>query len=683
MAGEERLISKRRLDKGSVSLALLLGIVLLYSAVFGFYTVVRHMTFSSQAYDLGTFDQGIWLAGHSASHFITVRGLHLLGDHVRLISFVLAPIYYIWNDVRLLLILQSVAIALGALALFRAGRRDLPEAPFFVLMICAGYLLNPAVQNLNLDHAHPEAFATTLIIFSYCFLQTRRLLLFSLFMALAMMCKEDVPFVYFFLGIVTAIRGDRKVGAVMALAAALYFLLCIYAILPTFNEVGFFRTEVGHFTSAKGRFFDIPWLMNRLLVRENLSYLFVIGLPVAFLPFLSPVMLLPALPALLVNMLSHSPYMRSINYHYTTSIVPFLYLGTILAVKKCLYGDRPPWLPLPGLVEQRNGGATLLVAVRKWRIPRPLLYVTIVGLLLFCPVYSNLTYSKIPLNRLDKIRSRFEHSRTNPSVLSVHEIIDRIPRDAAVSADYTVVPHLSHRKNIYMYPNPFVPNYWGIREENPHDPEIIDTILLRESVVKPDKWAIVDSLVERGEFEMVEHGGGARLYKRRRPGSAPPEPTADATGGLVGSFYQFPRGFTTLPEIENRWPIFKALFPRIEFPHTKREFKSFDGIATGMTKHFVAVFTGDYQAHFDGEYYFEVTSDDGFRLRLNQLTVAEYLEHRAFRPTGGTVDLERGWVPIELAYFNNNPPAGLVLSVRPPDGVLAPVPPEDLRPPRP
>ena len=641
------------------------------------------MTFSSQAYDLGTFDQGIWLAGHSANHFVTVRGLHLLGDHVRLVSFVLAPIYYVWNDVRLLLILQSVAIALGALALFRAGRRDLPEAPFLVLMICAGYLLNPAVQNLNLDHAHPEAFATTLIIFSYCFLQTRRLLLFSLFMILAMMCKEDVPLVYIFLGIVTAIRGDRKVGAAMALAAGLYFLICIYAILPAFNGVGFFRTEVGHFTSAKGRFFDIPWLFDRLMVGENLSYLFMIGLPVAFLPILSPVMLLPALPALLLNMLSHSPYMRSINYHYTTAIIPFLYLGTILAVKKCLYRDRPLWLPLPGLVEQGNGGSTLLLAVSKWRIPRRLLYVSIVALLLFCPVYSNLTHSKIPLNKLDKIRSRFEHYRTDQSVHSVHEIIDKVPPDAAVSADYTVVPHLSHRKKIYMFPNPFVPNYWGIREENPHDPEVIDFILLRESVVKPDKWAIVDSLVERGEFEMEAHGGTSRLYKRRRSGAIPPEQMTDEAVGLLGSFYQFPRGFTKLPEeVENRWPIFKALFPRIEFPHTKRKFKSFDGIATGLTKHFLAVFSGDYQAHSDGEYYFEVTSDDGFRLRLNGVTVAEYLEHRAFSPTGGTVNLESGWVPIELEYFNNNPPAGLILSVRPPGGVLAPVPPEDLRPPQ-
>jgi len=44
--------------------------------------------------------------------------------------------------------------------------------------------------------------------------------------------------------------------------------------------------------------------------------------------------------------------------------------------------------------------------------------------------------------------------------------------------------------------------------------------------------------------------------------------------------------------------------------------------------------------------------------------------------------LKSSWLPIELECFNNNPPAGLILSVRPSGGVLAPVPPEDLSPPQ-
>ena len=668
--------------RGRAPLIILLGMILLYAGGFSFYTVVKHLTFSSQAYDLGTFDQGIWLAGHTTDPFVTVRGLHLLGDHVRLFSYVLAPIYYIWDDVRLLLILQSVVIALGALGLFLVARRELPGNPFAVLLLCAGYLLNPAVQNLNLDHAHPEAFASTFIIFCFYFLVTKRMVLFSTFMVLAMLCKEDVPLVFLFLGIVAAVRGERKKGAVISSAAALYLVLCFLVILPHFNGVGFFRTEIGHYGSVKNNLLEPSWYLDRLLDPANRVYLFQVGLPVAFLCVFSPLLLLPALPALLINMLGHSPYMRSINYHYTTSIVPFLYLGTIVTLRKCLDRDRPRWLPIPGFVSDRNGGDLLLVAIRKWTIPRRILVVAVTGLFLVCAIASNVGYSKLPVNRLGKIQKRYHQYRTDPGVRSLHELIARVPEDAAVSADYTVVPHLSHRRGIYMFPNPFVPNYWGIREENPHDPSVIDTILVRESVVKPEKWVVVDSLLERGAFRLEAHEGTARLYTRGPDEETPGVRTDSETGGLLGRFYQFPHGFTKLPtQVENRWPIFEAVFPEIEFPLTKREFKSRDGVDTRLLKQFLAVFEGEFYAERAGDYVFQVKSDDGFRLLLNDEVVAEFPKHRAFKTTGGKVALTRGWHSIELIYFNNNPPAGLVLSVRPPGGKLSPVSREHLRPP--
>ena len=89
------------------------GLLLTYTVYFCLLSCALHSTFGTSAYDLGTFDQGVWLAGHSSDQFLTVRGLHLLGDHVRLISYVLAPIYYVWDDVRALLVLQTIAIAGG------------------------------------------------------------------------------------------------------------------------------------------------------------------------------------------------------------------------------------------------------------------------------------------------------------------------------------------------------------------------------------------------------------------------------------------------------------------------------------------------------------------------------------------------------------------------------------------
>ena len=36
-----------------------------------------------------------------------------------------------------------------------------------------------------------------------------------------------------------------------------------------------------------------------------------------------------------------------------------------------------------------------------------------------------------------------------------------VPDDASVTATYQLLPHLAHREQIYDWPNPFVPAYWG------------------------------------------------------------------------------------------------------------------------------------------------------------------------------------------------------------------------------
>ncbi len=42
-----------------------------------------------------------------------------------------------------------------------------------------------------------------------------------------------------------------------------------------------------------------------------------------------------------------------------------------------------------------------------------------------------------------------------------NEALKLIPANVKVAASYSLVPHLSHRKEIYMFPNPFKQNLWG------------------------------------------------------------------------------------------------------------------------------------------------------------------------------------------------------------------------------
>ena len=55
--------------------------------------------------------------------------------------------------------------------------------------------------------------------------------------------------------------------------------------------------------------------------------------------------------------------------------------------------------------------------------------------------------------------------------------------DAAVTATYQIVPRLSHRREIYMWPNPWVASYWAVAGEDLPDPSRIEWLVLDLNVV--------------------------------------------------------------------------------------------------------------------------------------------------------------------------------------------------------
>ena len=84
-----------------------------------------HTGFGSFGFDLGIFDQGVWLLSRLRNPFVTIRGLPLFGDHASYILVLVAPLYWIWPDPRLLLLLQVVWLAVPAVCVYLIGRRTL------------------------------------------------------------------------------------------------------------------------------------------------------------------------------------------------------------------------------------------------------------------------------------------------------------------------------------------------------------------------------------------------------------------------------------------------------------------------------------------------------------------------------------------------------------------------------
>jgi len=92
-----------------------------WALTFGVLAWQRHDRFASFGFDMGIFDQAVWLAARGKS-FITVRGLDLFGHHANVAFYLLAPFSWLGAGPHFLNLLQVAALSVSAVPLFLLGR---------------------------------------------------------------------------------------------------------------------------------------------------------------------------------------------------------------------------------------------------------------------------------------------------------------------------------------------------------------------------------------------------------------------------------------------------------------------------------------------------------------------------------------------------------------------------------
>ena len=115
----------------------------------------------------------------------------------------LAPFYFIWSDPKVLLVIQSVVVGLGAVFVY-ALSRDVLKGKWLPLLLAEVYLLNPSLQRANLYDFHAVVLSSTFLLGAFYFLQKKRLLLFLFMLFLAAITKEQVWLIVAFFGVYIA-----------------------------------------------------------------------------------------------------------------------------------------------------------------------------------------------------------------------------------------------------------------------------------------------------------------------------------------------------------------------------------------------------------------------------------------------------------------------------------------------
>lgn len=102
---------------------------------------------------------------------------------------------------------------------------------------------------------------------------------------------------------------------------------------------------------------------------------------------------------------------------------------------------------------------------------------------------------------------------------------------------------------------------------------------------------------------------------------------------------------------------------RIDFPQTRLLENDQYG-KLGFSSNFFLDFDVAMQVAKAGTYYFMVSSDDGFRLKIDGKSVCEHPGDRPMQETGCRVVLEQGRHLFALNYFQGGGPMGLQVTYR-------------------
>ena len=129
----------------------------------------------------------------------------------------------------------------------------------------------------------------------------------------------------------------------------------------------------------------------------------------------------------------------------------------------------------------------------------------------------------------------------DPAATAKRTALALVPDAARVSASYNVVPHLTERRFVYEFPNPFVPSNWGVANEAQHDPATVEYLLIDRGLLSVDPAeergravnAIVDHLLT-SEFETLFDDGRVVLARRITAPSCIDDPDG-AIGRVINS----------------------------------------------------------------------------------------------------------------------------------------------------
>ena len=413
------------LDAAGLAVRTAWTIAALAFLLFAFVALRQHDTFHTRARDMGIYAQVVWNTGHGrpfASTLLEENRLHV-AEHVAPAMALIAPLYALFPDPRLLLLLQQASLAAAGLPIFFWARRHVGDLPALGLLV--GYELMPTTSRIAFSEFHPIVMAALPVALGVKATLEGRARAAVVWLVLALLFEEETAPIVGAAGAYLWLRHRRWSGFGLGALAAAWLLALTLVVMPVFHDR---RTLAGvdgnrsldHYEQVQERpGIALEWLTGPRGAHAATWLL----LPTLGLPLLAPHVVWLAVPSFALLFLADRE--GNVAGHWAGAVLPVYWFAAA-------------------------GGLGVLVRRVGDRVHRPRLVgrafvVALAVVLAFC----FWRYSYFPGGgEYDTDWLAWTEHEEN-----LAQAVALVPPDVEVDATRRAVPHIAHRPEVFQFPS--------------------------------------------------------------------------------------------------------------------------------------------------------------------------------------------------------------------------------------
>ncbi len=442
-----------------------LGCVLFFSA----YTVQKHNSFRTTGFDLGIYDQVLYNILHEGrmrfTFFTSWDGNPIISEdhiidsydnylafHFSPVLYLLAPVYAFYQDAKTLLVFQSIALGLGGVAVYLLAQVTLNNI-LLASVFGVSYLLYPALHGVNQSDFHGIAMAIPVLLFVFYLLERKKLKLFYVLLVTALLVREDVALTIAAIGLyMIFVKKMPRHGLIVFGLGLAYFLLVTQTVIP-YLRMGGQYVYVDRFENMMAEGFNglggvmVTAFTNPLytivnaLQPDKIVYLLQLLVPVLFLPLLAGGGVIVVLPSLATALLASFEPQYQLGYQYSAITIAVVYYLAIVGARNVLV-RASLWSKLSKSLRLKKPGDVNPTSTQANTSLDGTIYLSLAAAVLLSSILMNDSYGLLgdPLPRIS------EHH------MVLKSFVQSIPGNASISTMNHIVPHLSSRREIYLFP---------------------------------------------------------------------------------------------------------------------------------------------------------------------------------------------------------------------------------------